>query len=226
MKMYTLIFLIILSFIICDEDIIEINQENTQFFNTTKYSIVYFYNKKLPEHKKIIKEFNKAAHLSLEKKLPYKFFKVDIQKYDKMKENVNPLTIKIYTDKKTKLYDAPYDSIKIIRYLNKELNGFIFKANSLEEINKFKNEYNLNFLLVSTLDENDSDYKIFEKFTIITGSFSDSVNCISNEYINEYGKNSITLIKNYDEKKVKLEGKIILNSLHNLIKDYSLEIRG
>jgi hypothetical protein len=34
------------------------------------------------------------------------------------------------------------------------------------------------------------------------------------------------LIKNYDEKKVKLEGKITLNSLHNLIKDYSLEISG
>ena len=226
MKMYTLIFLIILSFIICDEDIIEINQENTQFFNTTKYSIVYFYNKKLPEHKKIIKEFNKAAHLSLDKKLPYKFFKVDIQKYDKIKENINPPTIKIYTDKKIKLYDAPYDSIKILRYLNKELNGVVFKANSIEEINTFKNEYQLNFLLVSTLDENDSDYEIFEKFTKITGSFSDSVNCISNECINEYGKNSIMLIKNYDEKKVKLEGKITLNSLHNLIKDYSLEIGG
>jgi hypothetical protein len=37
---------------------------------------------------------------------------VDIQKYEKMKENINPPTIKIYTDKKLKLYDAPYDSIK------------------------------------------------------------------------------------------------------------------
>ena len=227
MKTYTFIFLIISSFIICDkEDVIEINQENTQFFNTTKYSIVYFYNKKLPEHKKIIKEFNKAGHLSLDQNLPYKFFKVDVQKYEKMKGKINPPALKIYTDKKIKLYDAPYDAKKIVRYLTKELNGIIFKANSIEEINKFKNEYELNFLLVSTLDENDSDYEIFEKFTRITGSFSDSVNCNSQECIDEYGKNTITLIKNYDEKKVKLEGKITLNSLHDLIKNYALEIAG
>ena len=227
MKMYTLIFLIILSFIICDdENIIEINHENTQFFNTTKYSIVYFYNKKISEHKKIIKEFNKAAHLSLEHKLPYKFFKVDTQKYEKIKESINPPAIKIYTDKKTRLYDAPYDAKKILRYLNKELNGIIFKANSIEEIDKFKNEYELSFLLVSTLDENDSDYEILENFTLKTDSFSDTVNCVSSECIDEYGKNTITLIKNYDEKKVKLEGKITLKSLHDLIKRYSLEIAG
>ena len=228
MKSFKVIFIIFISLtIINNHEIIELNKENIGLFNESKYSIAYFYKKNLEHHEYILEEFKKSFEISKQQNLPFKFFTINVSKYAKITEsNINPPEIKIYWDKKITQYDGPYEHKKIIRYLHKEIEGPIYKANSILEIDNFKNEYELPFVLISTINENNSEYESFKEFTILNGGFSDSINCISEECINEYGKNTVILLKNYDGKQVKLNGKISLDSINDLIKEHSLEIGG
>ena len=231
MKSLKFIFLFIFDIITCygyDINIIEITQDNDKLFYDSNYSIIYYYNDKFPEHKKIISEYRNASKLSKLQNLPYQFFIMNVKKYGTLKEcNINPPTIKIYTNKKVTLLSSPFYHKKIIRYLHKELNENLFKANSIEEIENFKNEYELQFILISTLNEvNNSDYEIFKNFNPILSGFSESINCISQECINQFGENTITLLKNYDEKIIKFKDKVSINSLNNFIINHSLEIGG
>ena len=205
--------------------VIELESNNIALFNSSKYSVVFFYEENSDETESIMTEYNKASLLSFQQNLPFKFFKVNLEKYENMDiDKSDPLTIKIYINERWFLYEGIYYSKNIIRNLHILLEGPITLLNNLNEIDNFKKEYELKFIFLTTIKEDSSDYQIIKNFTELNGIFINTIKCYSNECINEFGENSIFLLKNYDEKKVKLDEKISKDSLEKLLKEESLEI--
>ena len=89
MKSLKFIFLFIFDIITCygyDMNIIEITQDNDKLFYDSNYSIIYYYNDKFPEHKKIISEYCSASKLLKLQNLPYQFFIMNVKQYGTLKE--------------------------------------------------------------------------------------------------------------------------------------------
>ena len=121
--------------------VIELNTDNINIFKSSKYSIVFFYLHN-PDKNMII-EYNKAAILSFEQNIPFKFFRVNIlitQELDIDKEKTQ--SIKIYVNGNSKYYLGLNYSILINRYLHIILEGPIALFNNLNEIINFKKNMN------------------------------------------------------------------------------------
>ena len=205
--------------------VIELESKNIQLFNSSKYSVVFFYEENSDETYNIMIEYNKASIFSFQQNLPFKFFKVNLEKYENIDiDKSEPLTIKIYINEQWTIYEGIIYYKNIIRYLHIILEGPLTLMNDLNEIENFKKEYELNFIYLTTIKEENSDYQIIKNFTELYNIFINTIKCYSDECINEFGENSLVLLKNYDEKKVKLNEKISIESLETLLKEESLEI--
>ena len=205
--------------------VIELEPNNIGLFNSSKYSVVFYYEENSDETESILMEYNKASLLSVHHNLPFKFFKVNLEKYENIDiDKSEPLSIKIYINERWSLYEGIIYSKSIIRYLHILLEGPITLINNSNEIENFKKDYGLKYIFLTTIKEDNSDYQIIKNFTELYSIFINTIKCYSDECINEFGENSIFLLKNYDEKKVKLNEKITNESLEKLLKEESLEI--
>ena len=205
--------------------VIELNTDNINLFKSSKYSIVFFYLHN--SDKNMIIEYNKASILSFEQNIPFKFFRVNIlitQELDIDKEKTQ--SIKIYVNGNSKYYLGLNYSILINRYLHIILEGPIALFNNLNEIINFKKEYELNFIFGTTIKEDNPDYEIIKNFTEENIYYLNTIQCYSKECLNKLGEESVFVLNNYDEKVVKLEEKISMESLKLLLRNHSLEIGG
>ena len=227
MKLYNLIFLSNIIFLICvdkfplDNDVITLTDFSYEkALNQYQYLMIYFYAPWCGHCRSFDPEYQKAAQVL--KKENIHLAKIDGSTEKKAAQNFKingyPTLIFIIKGNEPIEFDGGRSSKEIINWTRKKTGNAILYFDTKDDIEKYKKENEICFIYFG---DNERDIKIFEKASQLIEDFPFAV--VKNEkLIKKYStKGTIALYKHFDEKKNELK-KINIESINEFAKKYAL----
>ena len=227
MKLYIIIFISLITFLICVEnfplDNNVITLTDTTYEKALKQYLnlfLYFYAPWCGHCKSFTPEYEKAANILKEENIYLAKIDGSTQKKAAQQFKVNgyPSIFFLMKGNEPIEFEGGRTSRELINWVRKKTGKAILFFNEKSEIEQFKKE---NEICLIYFGDDENDIKIFEKASILIQDFPFAV-VKSEKLIKKYSqKKTVSLFKHFDEKKNELK-KIDIETINEFVKKYAL----